>query len=163
MRHRSSRARLNQKPDHAKLMLRNLVTSLLLYESIRTTKKRAIVARSVVDKLVTTAKTKEPHLAIRSINAVVTDVNASRKLMQVLAKRYNKRSSGFTRMTAVGSRKGDGAELVDLSLVDAVLSTSQQAATTATKKPTSTRSKAPAKKTASVKKDAPVSSDSSEA
>jgi large subunit ribosomal protein L17 len=121
MRHKSSRLRLNQKPDHARLLQRNLVTSLLLYESIRTTQKRARVIAPVVDRLITTAKTKEPHIAIRSINRVVTDRNASRKLMEVLRERYAQRPSGFTTIKAVGSRKGDGARVVDFALVDAVI------------------------------------------
>ncbi len=127
MRHRANRLRLNQKPDHARLLLRNLVTSLLLYEAIRTTRKRARIVQPIVDSLITTAKKKTPHVAIRSINAYVTDKNASRKLMEVLTKRYAARPSGFTRVVAVGSRKGDGAELVDMTLVDAVvMSASQQ-------------------------------------
>ncbi len=118
MRHKAHRNRLIQKPDHGRMMQRNLVTSLLLYEEIRTTHKRAVVIRPMVDHLITLAKTKTPQIAIRSINAVITDKNASRKLMEVLKERYAQRPSGFTSMKPVGSRKGDGAELVDLSLVD---------------------------------------------
>lgn len=121
MRHRRSTLRLIQKPDHAKLLQRNLVTSLLLYESIRTTRKRARVIQPIIDRLIATAKRTAPHIAIRSINRVVTDRNASRKIMEVLLKRYAARPSGFTRVVPAGSRKGDGAELVDLSLMDAVV------------------------------------------
>jgi len=103
------------------MLRRNLVTSLLLYEQVRTTKKRAQVVAPLVDRLVAIAKSHNPHNAIRAINRVVTDVNASRKIMEVLIQRYAGRSSGLTRMVAVGSRKGDGALLVDLSLVDAEL------------------------------------------
>lgn len=102
-------------------MQRNLVTSLLLYERIRTTKKRAEVVRPIVEKLITTAKTKKPHIAVRSINAVVTHKNAARKTMEVLRDRFADRSSGFTRIVPLGSRHGDGAELVHLELVDAVV------------------------------------------
>ena len=119
MRHKSSRLRLTQKPDHGWLLQRNLVTSVLLYEAVRTTRKRALVVRPLVDRLITVAKTKSPHVAVRTINALVTDKNACRKLMEVLVKRYANRSSGFTRIKAAGARKGDGAELVDFSLVDA--------------------------------------------
>lgn len=98
-----------------------MVTSLLLYERIRTTRKRARVIQPIVDKLISNAKRQEKHVAIRTLNAFVTDKNASRKMMDVLKERYGKRASGFTSMKAVGARKGDGAELVDLSLVDAVL------------------------------------------
>lgn len=100
-------------------MQRNIVTSLLLYESVRTTKKRAEVIRPLVDRLIHAAKTKEPHVAIRYINALVTHRNASRKTMEVFKQRYATRTSGFTRMTPLGSRQGDGAELVQLELIDA--------------------------------------------
>lgn len=118
MEHRKNRLRLNQKPNHAALLLRNLATSIILYETVRTTKKRAKVVQPMVDKLITLAKTKEPRLAIRAINAVVMHENASKKLMEVLKPRYASRPSGYTRITPVGARQGDGAELVDLELLD---------------------------------------------
>ncbi|MDD5026319.1 MAG: 50S ribosomal protein L17 [Candidatus Peribacteraceae bacterium] len=121
MRHRTTRFRLTQKPAHSKLLQRNLVTSLLLYEVVRTTRSRAKVVQPVVDRLITIAKRKTPQQAIRAINAYVTDRNACRKIMEVLLNRYAKRSSGLTRAVPVGSRKGDGAQLVDLSLIDAVV------------------------------------------
>ena len=122
MRHKASRLRLNEKPAHGRMVERNLVTSLFLYEEIRTTRHRARVIQPIIDSFITTAKKKEAQQAIRAINAFVTDRNASRKLMEVLKQRYAKRSSGFTRMKAVGARKGDGAELVDLVLVDSDVS-----------------------------------------
>lgn len=149
MRHKASRNRLIQKPDHARMLQRNLVTSLLLYEEIRTTRKRASVIRPMVDNLITTAKNKEVREAIRSINTVVTDKNASRKLIEVLKARYSARSSGFTRTKAVGSRVGDGAELVDMSLVDAVVASAAPAV----------EKKAPKK---AAPKKAPAASESSE-
>lgn len=121
MRHQHSKAELNQKLNHARLLTRNLATSLILYEAIRTTKARARVLQPIVDRLITIAKKKEPQVAIRAINAVVTDVNASKKLMEVLAKRYASRPSGFSKAKPAGARKGDGAALVDITLVDAVI------------------------------------------
>jgi large subunit ribosomal protein L17 len=118
MRHRLSRLRLRQKPAHSRSLQRNLVTSLILYEAVRTTKKRAEVIQPIIDHLITVAKTKQPQVAIRYINAVVTHKNASKKTMEVLKSRYSDRSSGFTRMVAVGSRIGDGAKLVDLTLIE---------------------------------------------
>ena len=118
MEHRKNRLRLNQKPNHAAMLLRNLVTSIILYETVRTTKKRAKVVAPMVDKLITVAKTKDTREAIRAVGAVVTHVNASKKLLEVLKPRYASRPSGYTRITPVGARKGDGAELVDLELMD---------------------------------------------
>lgn len=119
MRKQTSRLRLTQKPDHARLLQRNLVTSLFLYEAIRTTKSRARIVQAVVDRLISNAKRMDTHVAIRSLNAYVTDKNASRKVMQVFLNRYKTRTSGFTTLKAAGARKGDGAQLVDLMLIDA--------------------------------------------
>jgi large subunit ribosomal protein L17 len=103
------------------MMLRNMLTSLVLYERIRTTKKRAQVLKPLVDKMITTGKTQRPDVAIRRLNEVITDDNACRKILEVLVKRYEKRPSGYTTIKPVGMRKGDGALLVDMMLVDAQL------------------------------------------
>ena len=118
MRHRRHRNKLSLKPAHARMFKRNLLTSLLLYEKVRTTKKRAEAIAPEVDTLINFAKKNKPHVAIRRINQRVTDKNASRKVMEVFIKRYAKRSSGLTRMEALGYRVGDGAEVVHLSLVE---------------------------------------------
>lgn len=127
MLHRHSRLRLTAKPDHARLMLRNLATSMILYETIRTTKKRAKVVQPIIDRLIVMAKKHPPHVAVRALNAVVTDTNASRKVMEVLRDRFADRASGFTRAKAVGGRLGDGAKLVDLSFVEGKKAKGQQA------------------------------------
>jgi large subunit ribosomal protein L17 len=156
MQHRKSRLRLNQKPDHARLLQRNLVTSVILYESIRTTRKRAKVIQPMLDRLISGAKKNAAHNAIRSLNAVVTDKNASRKVMEVLVKRYASRPSGFTTIKPAGARKGDGAELVDLTLVDREEMSKALPSDMKPKKP-----KNPTNKTSSESSDSSVSSDSS--
>lgn len=118
MYHRRSRLRLNKKPDHSRSLERNLVTSLFLYETIRTTRKQAKVIQPIIDGLIAQAKRNTPFNAIRALNQVVTDKNASRKVMEVLMKRYANRSSGFTKIVIAGARKGDGAAIVDISLMD---------------------------------------------
>lgn len=140
MRHRNHSQRLARKPDQARLLLKNLLTSVLLYESVRTTKKRAQVVRPLVDRVITIGKTKRADLAIRAINTMVTDKNACKKILEVLKVRYGKRPSGFTRMVPVGQRHGDGALLVDLMLVDAAtpeVPTEEKAKKTTLKKVTS--------------------------
>lgn len=118
MRHQHSRIGINGKPHHARMVARNLVTSLLLYETIRTTRKKAKAIQPMVDRIIATAKRVEARNAIRAINEVVTDKNACKKVIEVFVKRYSKRSSGFTRIVPVGARKGDGAQLVDLMLIE---------------------------------------------
>lgn len=116
MRHRHSRLRLNQKPKHAAMVLRNLATSLLLYESIRTTEKRAQVVRPMVERLVRVAREKTEREAIRSIHRVVTDTNACRKLLELYRVADVGRKGGLTRIKPLGARRGDGAALVEISL-----------------------------------------------
>jgi len=108
--------RLTQKPAHARMLLRNLTTAVLLYESVRTTHSRARAVQPMVDRIIHIAKTREPRIAIRSINQIVTDRNACRKAIEVYRERYADRQSGFTHVKAAGSRKGDGAKLVDITL-----------------------------------------------
>jgi len=97
---------------------RNLLTSLLLYEQVRTTKRRAQVVAPMVDSIIAMAKSTEPRNAIRAINQVVTDKNASRKIMEVYIKRFASVPSGLTRIVPVGARVGDGASVVDFMLVE---------------------------------------------
>lgn len=134
MRHQNSSKRLARKPDQARLLLKNLVTSVLLYEKVRTTKKRAKVASALVDRVITIGKKQRPDLAIRTMSTMLTDSNASKKVLEVLKNRYAKRPSGFTRMTPVGQRQGDGALLVELSLVDSAAPVIAEKAETASKK-----------------------------
>lgn len=143
---------------------RNLLTSLLLHESVRTTKKRAAVVAPEVDRLINYAKTHSPHVAIRYLNKTVTDKNASKKIMEVFTKRYAKKSSGLTRTAHAGVRVGDGAQLVDISLVEgeavaapAAETTEKKEAPKTEKKAATTAKKAPAKK-APAKKTTPKKS-----
>jgi large subunit ribosomal protein L17 len=121
MRHRNHSKRLGRKPDQARQILKNLATSVLLYERVRTTKKRALVIRGTIDRIITIGKTNRTDLAIRKLSTMVSDKNASKKVLEVYKKRYADRPSGFTRIKPVGMRKGDGAFLVDLELVDAAV------------------------------------------
>jgi large subunit ribosomal protein L17 len=146
MQHRRNRLQLNGKPQHQRMVARNLITSFILYESIRTTRKRAKVLQSLIDGLITTAKRKDPREAIRAISAVVTDANACRKVMEVLKDRFSDRPSGFTRLKPAGARKGDGAELADLEFI--ILSTPAAAADAKAEKKPATKKPAPRKKVA---------------
>ncbi len=118
MRHRNHSNRLSQKPHIARMMLRNMLTSFLLYERIRTTKKRAQVLKPMIDRAVNMGRNVRKDSAIRSINALVTDENACRKILEVYVPRFEGRTSGYVRVVPVGMRKGDGAKLVDMVLVE---------------------------------------------
>lgn len=117
MRHQKKRLNLNRDIDHKNALLRNLATSLILYEKIKTTKRKAKAATPLVHRLILTAKKENKMNAIRKINQIVYDKNASKKLIEEIAKRYSERNSGFTRIVKIGRRVGDNAEMVQMELV----------------------------------------------
>ncbi|MDD5054911.1 MAG: 50S ribosomal protein L17 [Candidatus Peribacteraceae bacterium] len=119
MRHRNHSKRLGKKADQSRSILRNLATSIILYERVRTTKKRAQVIRGLIDQIITIGKKERIDLAIRRMQPLLSDKNASRKVLEVLKQRYANRTSGFTRIVPVGARHGDGASLADIILIDA--------------------------------------------
>ena len=117
MRHRKKKNKLNVKVDHRKALIRNLVTSIILYEKVKTTDKKAKLAVPVVEKLITISKKKDKMNAIRAINKIVMDKNASKKLIEELSKRYEKKDSGYTRTVGIGYRNGDNAHISLVELI----------------------------------------------
>ena len=117
MRHKVQLKRFNRKKGHRVALLRSLVTSLILYESIETTRDKAKAARGIVDRMITRAKNKDTMNAIRYLNKHLLDKKASMKVMDVLTKRYSDRSSGFTRFVNTRKRIGDNSQLVQFLLI----------------------------------------------
>lgn len=124
MRHRvKKQPKFGRQNDHVKAMLKNLVTSVILYEKVQTTEAKAKAIAPRIDKLISlaravgTGKTSERE-AIRRFQMELFDENASRKLLQELGKRYVDRTSGFTRITHLGARGGDAAPMVQIELLD---------------------------------------------
>ncbi|MBU2524377.1 50S ribosomal protein L17 [Patescibacteria group bacterium] len=117
MRHRKKKDKLNIAVDHRKALIRNLVTSIIIYEKVQTTDRKAKLAVPVVEKLIALSKRKDKMNAIRDINKVVFDKNACKKLMEDLSKRYENQDSGFTRTVGVGYREGDNAHISLVELI----------------------------------------------
>ncbi len=122
MRHRTKHRSFNRQKDHQKAMIKNLITSILLYEKVKTTEAKAKAIAPHVEKIITLARAvdsgKKPKMnGIREINKTVFDEKASRKLLEEIAPRYTDRSSGFTRITHLGPRAGDAAPMVQIELV----------------------------------------------
>lgn len=103
--------------DHRKALLRNLATSIILFENVKTTSAKAKQVRPIVERLITKAKTKDTVTAIRQIERVVFDDKAGKKLIEVLKDRYKDRPGGYTRIIKLGHRAGDAAEMVQIQLV----------------------------------------------
>jgi large subunit ribosomal protein L17 len=109
MRHQLKKHNLNSKRGKSRMIMRNIVTSLVLHERIITTKSRAKSAQSIISKLMTFVKRNNQVNSIRKLNSYMLDTNASKKVMDVLIDKYQDRASGFTRVKKEGLRPGDGA------------------------------------------------------
>jgi large subunit ribosomal protein L17 len=118
MRHNYSGRKLNRTAPHRKMLFRNLVTALFEHERIETTVHKAKEARSLAERLITFAKRGDLH-ARRMAARKVNDPAVLQKLFEEIGPRYAERPGGYTRiMRLSGNRKGDGAEMAILELVD---------------------------------------------
>lgn len=96
--------------------MRNLATSVILYEHVDTTLAKAKAIRPYVEKLITKGKIKT-LAARRELMKTLTVELAVNKVLEELGPRYAKRAGGYTRIIKLGSRKGDGAEVAQIQLV----------------------------------------------
>lgn len=116
MRHRNKKKILDRDKGPRELMLRNLASSILIYEKVKTTEAKAKVVRTLVERSITWAKQGD-LAARRQLIASLPQVNAVKKAMDVLGQRYKDREGGYTRITKLGARQGDGAKIVQIELV----------------------------------------------
>ncbi len=116
MRHRVKGKILGRKKEPRELMLRNLASSVLIYEKVKTTKAKAKEVRSLVEKCISLAK-KGDLSAHRRLISILPQKMAIKKSVEVLGKKYKDRAGGYTRIVKLGNRQGDGAEIVQIELV----------------------------------------------
>jgi large subunit ribosomal protein L17 len=117
MRHRNYGRRLSRKTEHRRSLLRNLVTSLIQDERIQTTVAKAKEARPLAEWMITLAKQGD-LAARRQAASYLLNPEAVKFLFGELSKRYATRPGGYTRLVHAGWRKGDGADVAVLELVD---------------------------------------------
>jgi large subunit ribosomal protein L17 len=117
MRHRNYGRRLSRKTEHRRSLLRNLVTSLIQDERIETTVAKAKEARPLAEWMITLAKQGD-LAARRQAAAYLLNPGAVKFLFEELSQRYATRPGGYTRLVHAGWRKGDGADVAVLELVD---------------------------------------------
>jgi large subunit ribosomal protein L17 len=109
--------KLNLPTDQRRAMLRNLVTSFLDNGRIETTLTRAKETRSMAEKMITLGKTNTLH-SRRQALAYITSEDVVTKLFEEIAPKYADRNGGYTRIMQTGPRRGDGAPMAILELVD---------------------------------------------
>ena len=97
-------------------MLRNLASSVLIYEKVKTTQAKAKAVKPLVEKMITVAK-KGDLTARRKLIEVLPQKMAVKKAMEVLGERFKDRKGGYTRIIKLGTRQGDGAEIAQIELV----------------------------------------------
>lgn len=117
MRHNKSGRRLGRKPDHRQHMMRNMLTSLFVNESMTTTVTRAKELRRHVDRLITLGKRGDLH-ARRQAAQLLRDPRVVSKLFERIAPRYTERPGGYSRITRLPNRPGDNAPMAVLELVE---------------------------------------------
>ena len=113
--------RLGGGPAHERLILANLATSLFEHDQITTTEAKAKRLRPLAERLVTFAKRGDLH-ARRRVLTVVRDKGVVHRLFTEIAPDMAERPGGYTRITKIGSRKGDNAPMAVIELVREPLS-----------------------------------------
>lgn len=134
MQHQRTNRKLGMKTAHRLSMLRNMATSLVIHERLRTTDTRAKEVRRVVERMITLGKKGDLN-ARRRAAQIIRGGDAVKKLFDEIAPRYQSRNGGYTRIVRVGHRNGDNAPMVIIELVEGEA-----------KKAEAPKKKAPAKK-----------------
>jgi large subunit ribosomal protein L17 len=148
MRHRNSGRQLSRNSSHRHALLRNMATSLLRHETIRTTVPKAKELRRVIEPLITLAKV--DSLAKRRLAyARLRDVSVVEKLFVDLGPRFKARAGGYTRILKMEPRPGDSADMALMQLVDsAVVPAEKTEDTKAAKAPKASKTTKKSKKAA---------------
>jgi len=116
MRHGVSGRRFNRPTNQRLAMYRNLVTDLLKYEKITTTEPKAKEIRIFVERMITLGKKGNLEARRRAL-AFIYSEDVVNKVFSEIAPRYAGRNGGYTRVTKLGIRVGDGAPMAKLELV----------------------------------------------
>ena len=117
MRHRKAGRALSRSRSHRAALVRNQVTDLLRHEAIVTTEAKAKSIRPVAERMITLGKRGTLH-ARRQAAAVINDKKIVRRLFDEVAPRFQDRPGGYTRIVKLGPRRGDGAAMAHIELVE---------------------------------------------
>ena len=109
-------ARFGNSGAHEKMILANLTRSLVMEGSVITTVAKAKAMRPFAEKMITKARKGDLH-SRRVVLRTMRDNVAVTKLFDEVAPRYGDRPGGYTRITKLGPRQGDGAEVAVIELV----------------------------------------------
>tara|TARA_Y100000590_G_C15563408_1_gene955669 strand:+ start:31 stop:465 length:435 start_codon:yes stop_codon:yes gene_type:complete len=117
MRHKFGHKKLNRTSEHRKALIKNMLNSLIKYEQITTTLPKAKVLKPQADKIITLGK-KNNLQNTKTLVSKLQDIKSANKVKKTLAKRYESRKGGYTRIIKSGYRYGDNAPLAIIEFVD---------------------------------------------
>ena len=125
MRHQIAGIKLGRSKDERIGLRRTMVNQLLDHERIQTTQAKALYIRGETEKLITLARrsskaTAEQKVTARRLVAAHLGNNAAivKKLFDEIAPRFENRNGGYTRISKLGPRKGDSADMVLIELIE---------------------------------------------
>jgi large subunit ribosomal protein L17 len=113
MRHNVFGKHLNRDIKERRALFNNLLDSLIIHGKIKTTLAKAQSVLAMADKLVTKAKNGS-NPSLRHVTSVLTRKETINKLTKEIVPKFTDKTSGFVRMTKLGKRVGDNAEVVTL-------------------------------------------------
>jgi large subunit ribosomal protein L17 len=116
MHHGKAGSKLGRTSSHKEAMLRNMVTSFIKHERIRTTDTKAKELKKLAEKMITLGKKGSLHTRRQAL-AVVRDKEMVGKLFGELTERYRNRAGGYTRIVKTGYRYGDNAPVSILEFI----------------------------------------------
>lgn len=111
-----NKKKLSVTSSHRMAILRNMATSLLLHEKIKTTFVRAKEVASFSERIITLARPLDLN-AKKAVARVIKDEQVRKKLFDVLVPRYKDRQGGYTQVFRMGFRRGDAAQMAVIRLV----------------------------------------------
>lgn len=117
MRHQKKEQKLNRDKAHRKALLKNLIAHLFLHGEIKTSLSKAKAIKGLADRLISQVEKASLHRR-RLIESFLQNRQAVEKLFSEIGPQLSKRVGGFTQIVRLGSRRGDGAEMAKIELVE---------------------------------------------
>jgi large subunit ribosomal protein L17 len=118
MRHRVAGRKFGRNTAQRQALFRQLAVSMILHERLTTTEAKAKSLRPIVEKLITIAREDTPHHR-KLVMSKIDHPPATSKLFEVIAPRFDEANGGYTRISKLGQRHGDGAPLALIEFIEA--------------------------------------------
>jgi large subunit ribosomal protein L17 len=116
MRHRKGTFKLGRDYEQKKALIRGLMIALIEHRKIQTTLPKAKAVQPEIESLLSLARQDTPHARRMALSRLASK-KAMRELFSFAPTQYAERSSGFTRITKLGPRLGDAAEMAVIELL----------------------------------------------